>query len=64
MDKFHDFIGVQGVLALGMSIAVVAMIFMRYEVPKELWALLGIAWGFYFAKNGKVVNEKYIKNNK
>lgn len=61
---FHDFIGVQGVLAIGMTASVIAMIFLGIEVPKEAWGLLGVAWGFYFAKNGKIVQAKYIKNGK
>lgn len=52
MEWFGRFIGVQGVLALLITIAMIVMIFMLLVVPKELWVLLGLSWGFYFGKNG------------
>ena len=57
MENFAKYIGIQGVLALMITIAMIAMIFMQLVVPKEFWTLLGLSWGFYFAKNGgNVVN--------
>jgi len=42
---------------LMITIAIIVMIFVKIEVPKELWVPMGISWGFYFAKNGgNVVN--------
>ena len=55
MESFAKYIGVQGVLALLITISMIIMIFMMIEVPKEFWALLGLSWGFYFAKNGGIV---------
>lgn len=57
MENFARYVGVQGVLALLITISMIIMIFMTIEVPKEFWTLLGASWGFYFAKNGgNVVN--------
>jgi hypothetical protein len=51
-EKFGKYIGIQGVLAVGLTCASVAMIFLKIDVPKELWGLMGVSWGFFFAKNG------------
>ncbi len=51
-DKANKYVGVQGVLALLVTIALLAMIFLAVAVPAQLWTLLGLSWGFYFAKNG------------
>lgn len=51
-DKFGKYVGIQGVLAVGVTSAVVAMVFVGVEVPKELYGFLGASWGFFFAKNG------------
>jgi len=57
MENFARYVGVQGVLALLITISMIIMIFMTIAVPKEFWTLLGLSWGFYFAKNGgNVVN--------
>ncbi len=57
MENFAKYIGIQGVLALLITIAMLVMIFMRLTIPDQLWTLLGLSWGFYFAKNGgNVVN--------
>ena len=57
MENFAKYIGIQGLLALLITIAMIVMIFMLIAVPKEFWTLLGLSWGFYFAKNGgNVVN--------
>lgn len=52
MEKFWDLVQqsviVQGLLTLGVTTAVFALIFTSIEVPKEVWTLLGLAWGFYF----------------
>jgi len=52
MELFAKYVGIQGVLALLITIAMIVMIFMLLVVPKELWVLLGLSWGFYFGKNG------------
>lgn len=52
MENFAKYIGIQGVLALLITVAVIVMVFMQMEVPKELWTPLGISWGFYYARNG------------
>lgn len=54
-DNFGKYIGVDGVLALLMTAAVVAGMFVQIEVPKEAWGLLGVAWGAYFRRNGNNV---------
>ncbi len=51
-EGFNKYVGVQGVLALIITIAMIVMLFMLIVVPDQLWTLLGLSWGFYFAKNG------------
>jgi len=51
-DGFAKYCGIQGLLALMVTIAIVVFISIAIIVPKELWVLLGLAWGFYFGKNG------------
>lgn len=58
MENFAKYIGVEGVLALLITISMIAMIFLAIVVPKELWALLGLSWGFYFGRNGGNVVKK------
>lgn len=52
MDGFAKYVGIQGILAVVTTCAVIAMAVLRYTIPPELWSLQGISWGFYFAKNG------------
>lgn len=52
MENFANYIGVQGVLAILITVAMIVMVFLLIPVPKELYTLLGVSWGFYFAKNG------------
>jgi len=51
-EKFHKYVGVQGILALIVTSAIIGWTSFEIVVPKEVWTLLGLAWGFYFAKNG------------
>ena len=54
---FNTYVGVQGILALMVTAAMLVMIFLVLIIPDQLWTLLGLSWGFYFAKNGhNVVN--------
>jgi len=52
MDSFYKYVGVRGVLAVVVTIAVVAAVFMKYEIDAPMWSLLGLAWGAYFPTNG------------
>jgi hypothetical protein len=54
-DKFDKYVGVQGVLAMILTVAIVAWTSFRVEVPQEIWGLLGMAWGAYFVKNGSMI---------
>ncbi len=55
MEKFAKYIGVPGLLALIITLAMVAWVSVRITVPPEVYALMGAAWGYYFATNGKVI---------
>jgi hypothetical protein len=59
-EAFDKFIGVQGVLALLMTGAVIVFLGMNRTVPPEAWSLLGVAWGFYFAKNGSKIMSDHV----
>ena len=54
-DNFGKFIGVQGILALALTVALIVLMFLGRPIPAEAWGLLGVSWGFYFAKNGTKV---------
>lgn len=64
-DDFNTFVGVQGILALIVTLATVIMVVMGKPVPGEMWGVLGVGWGFYFGKNGKMIvsNQKEIKKD-
>lgn len=51
-DGFAKYVGIQGVLALLVTGAMVYMIVQGINVPDSTYSLIGLAWGFYFAKNG------------
>lgn len=52
IDKFAKYVGVQGILAMTLTVALVAWVSTGVQVPQEIYGLLGVSWGFYFAKNG------------
>lgn len=39
---------IQAILAVVLTILVVALVLLGRQIPQELWALLMLAWGFYF----------------
>ena len=51
-DGFAKYIGVQGILAIILTIALVTILIMGIPVTTELLALVTLTYGFYFAKNG------------
>jgi len=51
-DKFGKYVGIEGLLAILLTSAVVALLFIERAIPGEIYGLLGIAWGAYFRKNG------------
>ena len=55
-DAFAKYVGVQGLLALLTTIAVLVFLGMGRVIPGELYGLVGVAWGFYFAKNGYAIS--------
>ena len=54
-EEFNLYVGVQGILALMVTIAIIVMVTTGRPVPGELWGITGVAWGFYFGKNGKMI---------
>ena len=51
-EGFAKYCGIQGVLALLVTIFLLVFIYIGTTVPDQIWTLLGLSWGFYFAKNG------------
>lgn len=51
-EKFHKYIGVQGILATALTVTLIYMLVAQIPPPDVLVGLLGTSWGFYFAKNG------------
>jgi len=51
-EGFAKYCGIQGILALIVTISLIAFIAYQLVVPDQMWTLLGLSWGFYFAKNG------------
>jgi hypothetical protein len=56
-DGFAKYMGVQGVLVVLLTLAVIGMLIAGLAVPGEVYGLIGIAWGFYFGKNGRSLVE-------
>ena len=50
--RFHKYIGVQGVMAMALTVTLIYMLVAEIPTPDVLVGLLGTSWGFYFAKNG------------
>ena len=63
-EAFDKYIGVQGVLALLLSVAAVVFVSRGQVIPDEVWTLLCLAWGFYFAKNGSKIVSSAVKRMK
>jgi len=51
-DAFAKYVGVQGLLAILLTLAIIGLLIAARPVPGEVYGLVGVAWGFYFAKNG------------
>ena len=51
-DKFHKYIGVQGILAILLTLVLIFMLVQQLPIPDVLIGLTGTVYGFYFAKNG------------
>lgn len=64
MEKFWDLLAqsvlVQGLLTLGVTCVVCYLAVIGKETPKELWTLLGMAWGFYFGTKAQQSMNSYI----
>jgi hypothetical protein len=64
-EKFDKYVGIQGILAVVMTIAVLAWNTFDIHTSDEIMGLMGLAWGFYFSKNGsKIISQaraRYIE---
>lgn len=59
MEGFNKYVGVQGILAILVTAALLMFIGIQIPIPTQIWTLLGLSWGFYFAKNGRdLYNER------
>ena len=50
---FVKYVGIQGVLAIGIFSTFLIMTWRGQEINPEFYGILGIIIGFYFAKNGR-----------
>jgi hypothetical protein len=57
-DYFAKYVGIQGILALLITSAMVVAWFVDVTIPEQAWTFAGLAWGFYFAVNGKAIVSK------
>lgn len=64
LEAFDKFCGVQGLLAMSMTIAVIVLTAQGKIVPPEMYSLLGVGWGFYFAKNGSKILSSTVSSIK
>ena len=55
MVGFNKYVGVQGILALLVTVALLVFVAIQIAIPEQIWTLLGLSWGFYFARNGKQI---------
>jgi uncharacterized membrane protein YfcA len=55
---------IQGLLALSTVGAIIGLLFLDKEVPKELWALAGIIIGFYFGAKTQQAVQAYIRSQR
>lgn len=51
-ERFHKYVGVQGIMAVAFTGAIIYMAVAQIPIPDVLIGLAGAASGFYFAKNG------------
>lgn len=64
MEQFAKYIGVPGLLVVMVTGAMVGWVSFGISAPPEVYTLLGAAWAYYFATNGKViVNEQKARTN-
>ena len=52
-EGFAYYVGVQGVLAVGLGGAIVYLAAAGQPIPTELWTTFGAVMGYYFGANGK-----------
>ena len=51
-ERFHKYVGIQGVIALIMVAAYIAVIFVEAPLPEGYTELMTFIFGTYFTKNG------------
>jgi uncharacterized membrane protein len=59
---FAESVIIQGLLAMLTIGAIIGLLFLGKEVPKELWALAGIIIGFYFGAKTQQAVQAYIRS--
>ena len=62
-DAFAKYVGIQGIMALLTTATIIGMSLWSITIAPELWSLQGIAWGFYFAKNGYAIAQIGVKKD-
>lgn len=55
MEQFAKYIGVPGLLVIMVTGAMIGWVSFGIAAPPEVYTLLGAAWAYYFATNGKVI---------
>lgn len=52
LEGFNKYIGVQGIMALALTGAIIYMAIVQIPIPDVIIGLAGASSGYYFAKNG------------
>lgn len=60
---FNKYIGVQGVLAILLTSAILVLILIGRPVPEQLWGYLAFAWLYYFSHNGRNIENSIRRHN-
>ena len=60
-ERFHKYVGIQGVIALIMVIAYIAVIFFERVLPEGYTELMTFIFGTYFTKNGSNIAQAVKK---
>jgi uncharacterized membrane protein YfcA len=63
-DLFAESVIIQGALAIITVGAIIGLLFLGREVPKELWALAGLIIGFYFGAKTQQAVQAYIRSQR
>ena len=64
MEQFAKYVGVPGLLVIMVTGAMIGWVSFGIAAPPEVYTLLGAAWAYYFATNGKVITSELKERDK